>query len=936
MAEIKRSTLFGKLNPLGYKSIEAATIFCKMRGNAYVETVHWLHQLLQQQDSDVLRIVKHFGLDGSRLAADLVAALDRLPRGATAISDFSPHIETALQQAYLYATLLYGESQVRTGYLIIAFLKTESLRNVFLGLSREFSKIKAEQLTDEFGKIVGGSPEDAMRASDGSGLSAGAAPGDTSGAIPPAEMGKQEALKRFTSDLTEKARKGEIDPIVGRDEEIRQCVDILMRRRQNNPILTGEAGVGKTAVVEGFVHRILAGDVPPALKEVTVRGLDVGLLQAGASMKGEFEQRLRGVIDEIQASPKPIILFIDEAHTLMGAGGSGASDAANLLKPALARGTLRTIAATTWDEYKRHIEKDPALTRRFQVVKVEEPDEAKCIGMMRAVMVPFEKHHRVQVLDDAIENAVKLSHRYIAGRQLPDKAVSLIDTAAARVAVSQHAIPPEVDDCRRRIQALETEKGILGRETATGLDHQARVAEIDDKLAKEKEALASLEKHWNEEKELVAKILDLRSKLRAGGVGPDDALKRRAGVPPTGDAGVSPAGRVTIPPTQTSPPSAPATLDTLPPGNGQLTPEERDKLLSELKQLQQQLQQFQGESPLIFPSVDANAIASVVADWTGIPVGRMVKNEIEQVLGLADILERRVIGQRYALETIARRIHTSRARLDNPNRPIGVFMLVGPSGTGKTETALTLAEALYGGEQNLISINMSEFQEAHTVSTLKGSPPGYVGYGEGGVLTEAVRRRPYSVVLLDEVEKAHPDVHEIFFQVFDKGWMEDAEGRYIDFKNTIIILTSNASQEVIISMCKDPELMPSAEGLEKAMRAPLTKVFPDALLNRLVVVPFYPISKEVLTRIIKLNLSRVEKRMGENHKVPFTFDDSVPELIGQRCTELERGARMVDALITNTMLPEIGREFLSRLAAGSEIKRVHVTVRDGRFEYKYE
>jgi type VI secretion system protein VasG len=947
MAEIKRSTLFGKLNPVGYKSIEAATIFCKMRGNAYVETVHWLHQLLQQQDSDVLRIIKHFGLDGSRLATDLVATLDRLPRGATAISDFSPHIETALQQAYLYATLLYGESQVRTGYLIIAFLKTESLRNVFLGLSREFAKIKAEQLTDEFSKIVAGSPEDAMCASDGSGLSASVAPGETSGAIPPAEMGKQEALKRFTTDLTEKARKGEIDPIVGRDEEIRQCVDILMRRRQNNPILTGEAGVGKTAVVEGFVHRILAGDVPPALKEVTIRALDVGLLQAGASMKGEFEQRLRGVIDEIQASPKPIILFIDEAHTLMGAGGSGASDAANLLKPALARGTLRTIAATTWDEYKRHIEKDPALTRRFQVVKVEEPDEAKCIRMMRAVMVPFEKHHKVQVLDEAIENAVKLSHRYIAGRQLPDKAVSLIDTAAARVAVSQHAVPPEVDDCRRRIQALQTELEILGRETATGIDHQARVAEINDKLAKEKEELAGLEKHWNEEKELVAKILDLRAKLRAAGIGPDDALKAAtAGAPPSppqeeraGERRPIPAGTSPSAPQPSTPVPSPSTLNPQPstsPSNVQLTPEEHDKLLAELKQSQEQLKQFQGESPLVFPSVDANAIASVVADWTGIPVGRMVKNEIEQVLKLGDILERRVIGQRHALDTIARRIQTSRARLDNPNRPIGVFMLVGPSGTGKTETALTLTEALYGGEQNLISINMSEYQEAHTVSTLKGSPPGYVGYGEGGVLTEAVRRHPYSVVLLDEVEKAHHDVHEIFFQVFDKGWMEDAEGKYIDFKNTIIILTSNASQEVIISMCKDPELMPSAEGLEKAMRGPLTKVFPDALLNRLVVVPFYPISKEVLTRIIKLNLSRVQKRVMENHKVPFTFDASVPELIGQRCSELERGARMVDALITNTMLPEIGREFLSRLAAGSEIKRVHVTVKDGNFAFAFD
>jgi type VI secretion system protein VasG len=902
MAEIKRSTLFGKLNAVGYKAVEGATIFCKMRGNPYVETAHWLHQLLQAPDSDVHRIFKHFQLDGSRFAADLIAALDRLPRGATAISDFSPDIPSAIEHGWVYGTLMFGDLQVRTGHLVVGFLNSE-LRHKFLALSRELSKIKLETLTDNFGAVVGGSPEDTLRASDGTGLSAGAAPGETSSAIAPAEMGKQEALKRFTTDLTEKARKGEIDPIIGRDEEIRQCVDILMRRRQNNPILTGEAGVGKTAVVEGFVQRILAGDVPPALKDVIVRSLDVGLLQAGASMKGEFEQRLRSVIDEVQASPKPVILFIDEAHTLMGAGGSGgASDAANLLKPALARGTLRTIAATTWDEYKRHIEKDPALTRRFQVVKVEEPGEDKCIRMMRAVMVPFEKHHKVQVLDEAIDAAVRLSHRYIAGRQLPDKAVSLIDTAAARVAVSQHAVPPEVDDCRRRIQALDTELEILGRETATGSDHAQRLAEIGDLLTREKETLAKLEKHWNEEKAHVAKILELRAKLRAAG------------------------STIEAKPNEMQPAD---------PKNS-ITAEERDKLLAELKQLQEKLKEFQGESPLIFPSVDAGAIAGVVADWTGIPVGRMVKNEIEQVLGLADVLERRVIGQRHALELIAKRIQTSRARLDNPNRPIGVFMLVGPSGTGKTETALTLSEALYGGEQNMISINMSEFQEAHTVSTLKGSPPGYVGYGEGGVLTEAVRRRPYSVVLLDEVEKAHPDVHEIFFQVFDKGWMEDAEGRYIDFKNTIILLTSNASQDVIINMCKDPDLMPTAEGLEKAMRGPLTKVFPDALLNRLVVVPYYPISKEVLERIIKLNLERVGKRVRENHKVPFTYDPDVPVLIGQRCTELERGARMVEALITNTVLPEIGREILNRLVTGTPAKRVHVSVADGKFKFAYD
>lgn len=904
MAEIKRVTLFGKLTPQGYKSIEAATVFCKMRGNPYVETVHWFHQLLQQQDSDLLRIIRHFGLDAGRLATDLVAALDRLPRGATSITDFSPHIEMVIQQAYLYGTLLFGEFQVRTGHLVIAFLKADSLRNVFLNLSGEFSKIKLEELTDGFLRILAGSPEETTGTTESEGLGAEEVPErGGSDAIAPAAMGKQEALKRFAMDLTERARKGEIDPTVGRDEEIRQCIDILMRRQQNNPILTGEAGVGKTAVVEGFANRIVAGDVPPSLKHVSVFALDIGLLQAGASMRGEFEQRLRSVIDEVQASPKPIVLFIDEVHTLVGAGGAaGTGDAANLLKPALARGTLRTIAATTWNEYKKYIEKDSALTRRFQVVKINEPEESNCIVMMRGIVSRFERHHQVQILDEAIDAAVRLSKRYIPARQLPDKAVSLIDTAAARVAVSQHAVPAEVDDTRRRIEAYQNELEILRRETAIGLAHEQRLAELEPRLQGESESLKELEKHWNEEKDLVGKILDIRSRLREAGSGIENP----------------------------SPEMKPANPE------ASISEEERDRLLKDLKQLQANLAQCQGDSPLIFPNVDAQAIASVVSDWTGIPVGRMVKNEIEQVLGLADTLEQRVIGQRHAIEMIARRIQTSRAQLDNPRRPIGVFLLVGPSGTGKTETALALAEALYGGEHNLITINMSEFQEAHTVSTLKGSPPGYVGYGEGGILTEAVRRRPYSVVLLDEVEKAHNDVHEIFFQVFDKGFMEDAEGRLIDFKNTILLLTSNAAQEVIINMCKDPELMPSTEGLEKSLRNPLTKVFPDALLNRLVVVPYYPISKEILDRIIRLQLTRVEKRVYENHKIPFSFEDSVPELIGRRCTELERGARVVDALITNTMLPEISHEFLTRLAEGEKISRVHVKAEDGGFVFAFD
>ncbi|MFO1320970.1 MAG: type VI secretion system ATPase TssH [Burkholderiales bacterium] len=901
MPEISRTALFGKLNSLAYRGIESATVFCKLRGNPYVELVHWLHQILQLQDSDLHRIARHFNLDAGRLAKDMTEALDRLPRGASSISDLSSHVDEAVERGWVFATLLFREGQVRTGHLIVGILKTPGLKNVLPAISREFDKVKPEALADDFAQIVGGSPEDALSAQDGSQLGA-AAPGEASGAMAPAAMGKQEALKRYTQDLTARAREGKMDPITGRDEEIRQIVDILMRRRQNNPILTGEAGVGKTAVVEGFAQRIARGDIPPSLKDVSLLSLDIGLLQAGASMKGEFEQRLRQVIDEVQASPKPIILFIDEVHTLVGAGGAaGTGDAANLLKPALARGTLRTIGATTWAEYKKYIEKDPALTRRFQVVQVPEPDEQKAIVMLRGVASTLEKHHRVQLLDEALEAAVKLSHRYIPARQLPDKAVSLLDTACARVAVSQHATPAAVEDCQRRIEALDTELEIIGREEAVGIDVGHRRADAEQKREEERGRLATLDARWQEEKGMVDRILALRARLREGGKSID--------APAPGGASAAPAA---------------------------LTDEERSQALAELRELQDKLAQLQGENPLIMPTVDEPAVAGVVADWTGIPVGRMVKNEVESILRLADTLEQRIIGQRHALEMIARRIQTSRAKLDNPNKPIGVFMLAGTSGVGKTETALALAEALYGGEQNVITINMSEYQEAHTVSTLKGAPPGYVGYGEGGVLTEAVRRRPYSVVLLDEVEKAHPDVHEIFFQVFDKGWMEDGEGRVIDFKNTLILLTTNAGTDLIMNLCKDPELMPEPEDIAKALREPLLKVFPPALLGRLVVIPYYPLNDEMIGAIARLQLKRVGKRVEENHKVPFTYDDAVIRLIIARCTELESGGRMIDAILTNTVLPRMSEEFLRRTLEGRPVARVHVSVSDSEFTYGFD
>jgi type VI secretion system protein VasG len=868
------------------------------------------------------RIVRHFEVDSSRLAKDMTEALDRLPRGATSISDLSTHVENAVERGWVYATLMYGDTRVRTGHLMVGMIKTPSLRNALLAISKHFEAIKGDTLTEQFGKIVNGSPEDSLGATDNSSL---ATPGEASGAMAPAQLGKKEALKRFATNLTERAKNGQLDPVSGRDEEIRQIVDILMRRRQNNPILTGEAGVGKTAVVEGFAARIARGDVPPPLKNVHVYTLDIGLLQAGASMKGEFENRLRQVIDEVQASAEPIILFVDEAHTLIGAGGAaGTGDAANLLKPALARGTLRTIAATTWAEYKKYIEKDPALTRRFQVVQIAEPSEEKATLMVRGVATTLEKHHRVQLLDEALEAAVRLSHRYIPARQLPDKAVSLLDTVCARVAISQHAVPPQLEDCRKTIEALEIELGIIAREEAVGVNATERRLACEEKLAAAELRRADLEKRWEEEHKLADRLLEIRAKLREAADQASTSAKGAAAQ--TSDA------KTETPATQAGTTATKVETTAARP----LTPEERTQLLGELADLQSKLSALQGESPLILPSVDEQAVAAVVQDWTGVPVGRMVKNEVESLLNLADTLNQRVIGQRHALDMIARRIHTSRAKLDNPNKPIGVFMLCGPSGVGKTETALTLAEALYGGEQNVITINMSEFQEKHTVSTLKGSPPGYVGYGEGGILTEAVRRRPYSVVLLDEIEKAHSDVHELFFQVFDKGWMEDAEGRYIDFKNTVILLTSNVGTELIVSMCKDPELMPDPEGIAKALREPLLKKFPAALLGRLVVIPYYPLSDAMLASIVRLQLGRIAKRVEDHHKIPFSYNEDAVKLIVSRCTEVESGGRMIDAILTNTVLPEISHEFLKRTMEGMALKGVRLNATNGNFDYQFD
>ena len=887
MVDISRVALFGKLNVVAYKAIESATVFCKLRGNPYVEMVHWFHQILQRPDgSDLHSITRHLELDSGRLAQDFIEALDRLPRGASSISDLSAHMEDATERAWVWASLKFGATRIRTGHLLVAMLKTPGLKSQVGAMSRELAKINVDTLVESFAKITAGSPEELLSPLEGQ-FTSSAQPGEASGALAPAQMGKQEALERFTVDLTEQARRGEIDPVVGREVEIRQIIDILMRRRQNNPILTGEAGVGKTAVAEGFALRIASGDVPPPLARVSLRALDVGRLQAGASMKGEFEQRLRQVIDEVQASTTPVVLFIDEVHTLVGAGGAaGTGDAANLLKPALARGSLRTIGATTWAEYKKYIEKDPALTRRFQPVKIDEPSESQALLMMRGVMSAMEKHHRVLVLDDALRAAVKLSHRYIPERQLPDKSISLLDTACARVAVSQHATPPEVEDCLRAMDALRTEVDILKREAAVGLDNAQRRAVVSGELQSLSERLVELKQAWSAEKTLVDEILELRALLRAETASGSE--------------------------------------------------QDRSDALARLQQLQTELTVLQGERPLILPSVDEQAVAAVVATWTGIPVGRMVKDDIAAVLELDNVLSRRVIGQDHSLQMISRRVQTARAGLENPGKPVGVFLLAGPSGVGKTETALALAEALYGGEQNVITVNMSEFQEAHTVSTLKGAPPGYVGYGQGGVLTEAVRRKPHSVVLLDEVEKAHPDVHEIFFQVFDKGQMEDGEGQLIDFRNTLIILTTNIGTDLIARMCKDPGYRPNPEEVATALRKPLLQAFPPALLGRLVVIPYYPLDDAMLGRIVRLQLDRVVTRMRQNHSIGLSYDDAVVGLIASRCTEPESGGRMIDAILTNTLLPQVGRELLQRISAGTATERVTVGIEAELFHCRFE
>jgi type VI secretion system protein VasG len=876
-------SLIGKLNHQTRSAVEAAAGLCLSRTHYDVEIEHFLMKLLDDTDGDLAFILKHYGIDRSRLARDLTVSLDALKSGNARTPSLSPSLVKMLTEAWTSGSVDYGATRIRSGHTILALTANEELRRMMRGVSQELEKIQPEDLRKELETILSASAED-----DGPAATAGA--GGEIGA-PGRAGGRTPNLDQYTVNLTERARSGQLDPVLGRDFEIRQVIDILTRRRQNNPILVGEAGVGKTAVVEGFALRVVAGDVPTPLRNVTIRTLDLALLQAGAGVKGEFENRLKGLIEEVKNSATPIILFIDEAHTMIGAGGQGGQgDAATLRKPALARGELRTLAATTWSEYKKYFEKDPALARRFQLVKVEEPSEIVCTVMLRGVVPALEKHHGVRIVDDGLQAAVRLSHRYLADRQLPDKAVSVLDTACARLALGQAATPPPIEDANRQLDDLAVQERVLLREQAVGADHAERLGEIAARRAETQARLNVLERRWEEERELVQKVRGIREQL-------EEKIA----------------------------------------GNGSETAsEEAQAMRAELQLLNDELTALQGETPLIPVTVDAGLVGQVISGWTGIPVGKMLRDDLSMALELEKHLQKRLIGQDHALEIISHRIRTSKAGIEDPQKPIGVFLLVGPSGVGKTETALAISDLLYGGEHNVITINMSEFQEAHTVSTLKGSPPGYVGYGEGGVLTEAVRRRPYSVVLLDEIEKAHPDVLELFFQVFDKGRMEDGEGREIDFKNCVILLTTNAGTETIMKLTADPETTPSHEGLVKALKPELDKVFKPAFLGRMVIIPYFPVRDEVLRQIIRLKLGKIQRRLRETHKIELDVDAAVVDEIAARCTEVESGARNVDNILTNTMLPAIGRQLLQSLVEGAKPAVIQVRIGEGGdFEYEH-
>ncbi len=931
-------TLISKLNDTTRRAAERAASLCMARGHFEVDLEHFMLALLEQPQTDLAVLCQRFEVSVTALQRDLEAELSQFKDGNTRTPVFSAHLPVLLEHAWLIASLESHAARIRSAHVLLALLTEPSLSQLARRVSSQFGRFKLEELKHRLNDITQGSVEAAQSVRDAQAPAAGGE-AEGEGATGAALGGKTLALDQFTTNLTQRAREGKVDPVIGRDSEIRQAIDILMRRRQNNPILTGEAGVGKTAVVEGLALRVALGDVPAPLQGVAIHVLDMGLLQAGASVKGEFENRLKNVIDEVKRSPHPIILFIDEAHTMIGAGGqAGQNDAANLLKPALARGELRTIAATTWGEYKKYFEKDAALARRFQVIKVEEPSEELACAMLRGMAPLMEKHFGVRLLDEAIAEAVRLSARYISGRQLPDKAVSVLDTACAKVALGQSATPARIEETRKHLERLDAEAAALLREVAAGARHDDRLNEL--RLTREalEATLKADEARWVQEQQLVQDIRVLRDKLehQAGGLSMAEAAQGDAAM--AGQAAAASASATSAPT-----PMPAATKGRKKSGLSVFASVDHELLAAK----QAELAALQGEAPLVPMQVDGHVVAEIIAAWTGIPLGKMVKDEIQTVRNLQATLQERVIGQDHALAAIAQRVRTARAGLEDPNKPKGVFLFVGPSGVGKTETALALADILYGGERNLITINMSEYQEAHSVSGLKGSPPGYVGYGEGGVLTEAVRRKPYSVVLLDEVEKAHPDVLEMFFQVFDKGLMDDAEGREIDFRNTVIILTSNAGSQHIMQACfqqdeelggavmKSAEALPDADTLAEVLRPTLYKTFKPAFVGRTKVVPYYPLNDDVLADVIKLKLDRIAARVKANHQAELAYDDALIDTVLARCTEVDTGARAVDHILNGALLPEVADSVLARMAEGRPIQKIKVSAgKDGQFKFK--
>ena len=883
MVDVDIKGLITKLNRFGTRSLEAAAGSCVSRGHYEVTVDHVMLQFLEDPEADVQKILYQYGVSPARLLDALQRFLERVRSGNPGRPVFSPVLLEWLQDAWLLASVEHRDAQVRSGHLFLALLLHPE-RYSGADLAPHLDAIKRDELRRDLYRICRNSKEADVSVEEGG--------------VPQAAPGRpreETAIGRFTIDVTDRARGGEIDPVFAREREIRQMIDILGRRRKNNPIVVGEPGTGKTAIVEGLALRIVDGDVPDILRNVRLLSLDLGLLQAGAGVKGEFENRLKGVIQEIKSSPTPIVTFIDEAHTLIGSGGAaGGTDAANLLKPALARGELRTIAATTWSEYKKYFEKDAALERRFQVVKCDEPSEEDAILMLRGLRDKYEQAHGIRISESAVESAVRLSTRYISGRQLPDKAVDLLDTAASRVKIGMATVPDVVDDLTRSLSHIQREiKSLLREEELGGTADPDRIRELETR----REALTAQRDErraqWERERAVVDRINAIRARLS------DDDEEQTADA-----AAATEAGSAAPPEELTSDP---------------------DELKQVLRSALDELHAIQGEIPLSPLDVDARLVASIVSNWTGIPVGRMVQDEAARVLTFRDRLAERIKGQGHALESIDRGIRASRAGLKNPKTPIGVFLFVGPSGVGKTETALAVADLMFGGERFLTTINMSEFQEKHTVSRLIGSPPGYVGFGEGGVLTEAVRQRPYSVVLLDEVEKADPEVLNLFYQVFDKGMLADGEGRVIDFKNTAIFMTSNLGTEAIMGLCGGP-VPPTMDEVTNAIRPVLSKHFKPALLGRMEIVPFLTLPQSVMKEITTIKLRQVVARLRDSHRMNLEIDPAVVDVIVARCTDVDSGARNIDHIVNATLLPLLSTRLLEQMSAGPLPDRARVGV----------